>query len=273
MSKIKLVALDMDGTAYAGLGQYVEENIEPINQAIKQGVKVVFVTGRPVHAKYNRFDVYDFDKNEALVAGFNGALIYNWANNQVVEANPIPSKIVKEAFEILKEEKYSEVEVWGYAKSFDYSYINKPLESSMYLSHEGEFFHKEVVLFDNVKEVEDCYKLIMFNVNRELVERIKLLGLEVAWNEGIHAAEINLKGINKAYALKFLSKHYSIDASEMMSMGDGSNDIPMLEYAGLSIATANATDVVKECAKEVSQYTNLEGAVAKAIKKYVLGEN
>lgn len=267
-TKIKLIALDLDGTTYVNLGYPVEENIKPINEAINKGIKVIFVTGRPIHSKQNSFKSFNFKQEETLVVGFNGGLIYDIYNNKIIKCSTVPKKLVEEAFSIAK--KYKEAELWAYADDFKKSWVNIDMNSAKYLHQEHAFFDEEVFTYDHKTVFSDCFKLIMYNPSKEAVEEFKNIGLEVAWYPGGMTAEINSKGVNKAHALEFLSNYYSILPNEMLAMGDGANDIPMLCYAGLSIAPKNANHVVKENAKEISQYTNLEGAVAKAIYSYVL---
>ena len=55
-----------------------------------------------------------------------------------------------------------------------------------------------------------------------------------------------------------------------MACGDGLNDIPMLEYAGLDIAMKNAYPETLEKADDISPYTNDECGVAWAIEKFIL---
>ena len=57
-----------------------------------------------------------------------------------------------------------------------------------------------------------------------------------------------------------------------MACGDEANDASMLKWAGLGIAMANAVDEVKEIATLVSDYTNDQDAVGRAIEEYVLKE-
>ncbi|HCN86751.1 MAG TPA: Cof-type HAD-IIB family hydrolase, partial [Enterococcus faecalis] len=47
------------------------------------------------------------------------------------------------------------------------------------------------------------------------------------------------------------------------------NDLPMIEYAGLGVAMANAIPLVKEAADVVTD-TNDQDGVAKAVEKYIL---
>jgi hydroxymethylpyrimidine pyrophosphatase-like HAD family hydrolase len=98
MPNYKLVALDMDGTTYHSMGHVVEENIEPIIKVQASGTKVVFVTGRPLHAPQNRFVENGFTKYESIAIGYNGGLIYDFSKNKKIAENPIPKETLKYAF-------------------------------------------------------------------------------------------------------------------------------------------------------------------------------
>ena len=77
------------------------------------------------------------------------------------------------------------------------------------------------------------------------------------------------KGITKAYGISLLAKDLGIRAEEIMTLGDEENDLPMIEYAGLGVAMANAIPLVKEAADVVTD-TNDQDGVAKAVEKYIL---
>ena len=51
-------------------------------------------------------------------------------------------------------------------------------------------------------------------------------------------------------------------------MGDQANDLPMIEYAGLGVAMANAVDAVKAAADYIT-LSNEEDGVADAIEIFV----
>ena len=55
----------------------------------------------------------------------------------------------------------------------------------------------------------------------------------------------------------------------MIAIGDGENDVEMLEFAGLGIAMENAKDDVKSFANDITTSNNHDG-VANAIEKYIL---
>ena len=56
-----------------------------------------------------------------------------------------------------------------------------------------------------------------------------------------------------------------------MAIGDGNNDVEMLEYANYGVAMGNATELARKAAKYITD-TNENDGVAKAIKKYALNK-
>ena len=48
---------------------------------------------------------------------------------------------------------------------------------------------------------------------------------------------------------------------ECMAFGDGGNDIPIIEYAGIGVAMGNATDDVKAAADYVTDTVDEDGIV------------
>jgi Cof subfamily protein (haloacid dehalogenase superfamily) len=68
---------------------------------------------------------------------------------------------------------------------------------------------------------------------------------------------------NKGSGLAVLAQAYGIDLSRVVAFGDANNDIPMLRKAGLGIATANASPIVKSAARRVSPWSNDEDCIAR----------
>ena len=54
-----------------------------------------------------------------------------------------------------------------------------------------------------------------------------------------------------------------------MAIGDGNNDVEMLEYANYGVAMGNASKLARNAAKYTTD-TNENDGVAKAIRKYAL---
>ncbi|HZJ82460.1 MAG TPA: HAD hydrolase family protein, partial [Clostridia bacterium] len=63
------------------------------------------------------------------------------------------------------------------------------------------------------------------------------------------------------------AKTLGIKPSEIISIGNDTNDITMLTHSGIGVAVANSTEDVKKTASLVSPYTNNQAGVAKALKE------
>ena len=70
-------------------------------------------------------------------------------------------------------------------------------------------------------------------------------------------------------ALERLLAMVNIDKDDVIAVGDGFNDLSMIEYAGLGVAMDNAPREVKSRANFVTS-SNDEDGVAKVIEKFIL---
>ena len=66
-----------------------------------------------------------------------------------------------------------------------------------------------------------------------------------------------------------LLNHYGKTKDDLVFFGDGENDIEILEYAGLGIAMANASEDVKKHANLVTDLTNEEDGAVKCLLKLI----
>ena len=57
---------------------------------------------------------------------------------------------------------------------------------------------------------------------------------------GDFAGEIGINGINKATGMERYLNHVGISRENCIAIGDGPNDLQMMEYAGISVAMGNA---------------------------------
>jgi Cof subfamily protein (haloacid dehalogenase superfamily) len=73
---------------------------------------------------------------------------------------------------------------------------------------------------------------------------------------------------SKAIALGKLGEHYGIRREEMIAVGDGFNDLSMIEYAGLGVAMDNAPAEIKKAADFVT-LSNENDGVAHVIEKFI----
>ena len=81
--------------------------------------------------------------------------------------------------------------------------------------------------------------------------------------------EIVPVGIDKAEGLSILLDKIGMQPSELIAFGDGYNDIPMLQFAGLGVAMGNAAEDIQKAADMVAQ-SNDDDGIAVLLEKLIL---
>jgi hydroxymethylpyrimidine pyrophosphatase-like HAD family hydrolase len=76
----------------------------------------------------------------------------------------------------------------------------------------------------------------------------------------------HIEGTKWHAALKY-AERCGIKQEEIIAIGDDSNDLEMIRYAGLGIAMKNALDFVKPMADLVTEYDNNQSGVGRVLKK------
>ena len=77
-------------------------------------------------------------------------------------------------------------------------------------------------------------------------------------------------GIDKAKTLEVLLKKLGLSRENLIAVGDGWNDISMIEYAGLGVAMNNAQDEVKAKADYITINSNENDGVAEIVENFLL---
>ncbi len=84
------------------------------------------------------------------------------------------------------------------------------------------------------------------------------------------AANIHMPGVSKASGVALLAADLGLTMADVVAVGDGENDMPLLEAAGIGVAMGNAPEHVRARADKVVRGHDEDG-VAEAIERFVLG--
>lgn len=275
MSKIKLIACDLDGTLMAPDHLTVTERTKnALLQAHNNGVKIAVATGRTLSVIYDVINQIPFAD---YVVYSNGAAICDLNTAKTVFSSYMSKKAVCSVVDFL--EKYP-VYYEVYSGGCQYAQADK----AGYFENNGlpeEFLEKymESVKFcDNLCEFaksNPVEKINLYYFNGKYLDEIRdyLFSLSDIDRTSPVGGDIEMtaKGVDKAYALEDLCNGLGISADEVMAFGDADNDIKMLSFAGLGVAMGNADEKCKESANYVT-LSNAEDGVAAAVEKFVLGK-
>lgn len=270
---IKLILLDLDGTLLTSEKTLSQANYDALRRAHEAGVHIVPSTGRfyggmPAIIRDLPFVRY--------VVTVNGAQVYDAQENKVLFREEIP---LDAAFAVFDE--LDKLPVIYDCYMGDYGYDDQAMYERI-----DEFIpepHANAMVKGTRKPVPDlrtflreqgrpCQKLQMFfkDMDRRAaeLERLPKLFPDLAITSSIpNNIEINSRDANKGRALRFLSGYLGLDVSETMAFGDGSNDLSMIEAAGVGVAMGNSDPLLFPAADYVTD-TNDNDGVAKAIAKF-----
>jgi Cof subfamily protein (haloacid dehalogenase superfamily) len=264
---IKLVALDLDGTiVHDGLG-IAPRVLKILTHLITQtDVRVVIATGRMF------FSALPFAKQigikEPLVT-YQGAMIRDIIDGHKIHFHsPIPLTVAREVLGMLVEDRY---DVNLYLDDQMWTHPNNRF-ASLYMKTAGitPNYHDDLL----VRLDQAPTKMMVIDDDR-LDHLLDYLGKTYHDRLSFCRSRSNFCEIidvsaSKWNALNSLAQQWGILPEEIMAIGDQSNDLSMIQHAGIGVAMGNAPDIVKAQANFIAPPIDQDGA-AEAIERFVLG--
>lgn len=276
MTKIKMVALDLDGTVFNDNKEVTRRTRETIERAVHAGVVVVPATGRPIIGLPK--DVMSIEGITYAVT-CNGGAVYDMSTQKLMVHDPIP---YEQAAEIVRVQRAlgNAPEIYAYGKCFIDAEAKEQLLVSGIPQVLKEYVKVSRTPVDDlasyaIQEKMDADKMHMLfdpgdPVRRaEAFESMKQFDRLIVGSAIPYNMEINAATADKGTALINLGKLLGIEKEEIMAIGDGFNDMTMLQSIGFPVAMGNGVAELKAVAKAITTDNNHDG-VADAIEKYVL---
>lgn len=273
MSSIKIVGLDLDGTALAPGGYFSEGTKAVFNEAMEKGVHIVIATGRTYHSLPE--DLPEIKGIEFVVTS-NGAKVYRIKGKELVYDNCIDSDSVLALADFF-EERALNVEIFtdGYAyisqREFDEIKAGNSRRDSKYVISTRTPVES---VYDMMRKHRDNIENISINYADDDIKEFTENELKSFDNITVTSSfsfnnEIGGWTTSKADGLEALMKMLGLEKCNLMTVGDSMNDLAMIQHAEIGVAMENADEKLKEAADFVT-LSNREDGVAEAIKKFVL---
>jgi Cof subfamily protein (haloacid dehalogenase superfamily) len=265
MKKDYLIAVDLDGTLLTHSLNHDEASFEVLRK-LSLTNKVVIATGRPFRSSIYYYNLLNLD---TPIINYNGALVQNPKDNNFKKSLvTIDRKIVFKLVEDMKEyldNIFCEIE--------DTIYLWQDKENVIpYLHLEGG--HLITGDLNSTLEADPNGAIIIAKLGseeilREYVENTYKGSLKIRFwgSSDFPIAELYSPLTNKGSALAKVSRDLNIAKDKIIALGDGDNDMEMIDYAAFGIAMANARPDLKEIANEVTLSVD-ESGVAHYLKNF-----
>ena len=270
-----LIALDLDGTILYDFDSLSETLCDFMKEVQKQGHKIVIATGRPFRSSKFVYDRFDLD---TPIINYNGGLITHPKNpnfkrvNYTVDKNIIIDICennhdhIRNAFCEVRDSIYVEWE-------------EKEIEPLLHVKGATKILFGE---FKNILDKDPNGAIIIGKQGRgklikEYIDKTysnKVLSR--IWDlsgEYDSIIEVFTPESNKGKALEYVADYLGVDQSHTIAIGDGHNDIEMLEYASLGVAVRNAHPELIKVADLILDYTSKDGAVYRFLSDYLTIKN
>ncbi len=250
MNKIKAIILDLDGTLLDDneeIGNYTKE----VLKSIKDDVKIILASARQfcrIKPYLNELSLIDINNYSICL---NGALVVDNTEKILHSSYINPNIVCKIDKNVLNH--HNEIK-WIY-----YTSSERVLKKDIY--NINYFTQKNII-----------YKIVGIS-NKETIHNFKKCSTSDISNIAEFSSstpkriEIVSKGTDKLNSTKLLLEKLGIDKENCIAIGDGENDIPILQYVGYGVVMKNAPTNIKEKVKKITKYTNNEDGVGKMIEE------
>lgn len=264
---MKLIAIDMDGTLLN------DENIVTTNQleflidlSNADDYTLAMATGRPIEG-IKRMLPQKLHERVYKIA-LNGALLLG-KDDEVICADYISH----DNFNLVL--SYAD-EVQGKVCVLDeYRYYHTTKKMTELMEYDVSLLKMEMEYLDieEVANKEDITKILIFveeglmKQARESIPTELYDSYEVIFSQD-WLIEFLPKGVNKGTSLKRLMEKLDIETHKVYGIGDGLNDIALLQTSGHAVAMGNSKSEILKIADFISRDNNSDG-VKYAIENYV----
>ena len=246
--KYKALILDVDGTLIPNKrdGMPSRKVKETINNARKI-IHIGIATSRPIPMLSHIFKHLELSGPSIINSG---ARIIDASSKQVIKEQLLLTEDIKKIFNIIKKLNTSFlINDDGEDLMLDKTYIpRKPL--SIYSDHLSPIEAQTVL-----KEIADIPTIVAYEV--------------LSWIRGKIKLSITHTSATKQHGILEVAKILDIETHEIIGVGDGYNDFPLLMACGLKVAMGNAVEDLKAIADYIAPTVEEDG-VADVIEKFIL---
>lgn len=274
----KAIVLDLDGTTLNERNT-VNETLEQYIGELRKSGKLIFIaTGRTLEEVR---DVLPAGMEADGMVTANGMSVFI-GKEQIVE-HALSTELVEElvakagAEEIFYEVHPNEGTRMALLKDKDYM-VKQGLIPKPETIDENEWLSRQDAVEDKIRwseqlDIKSVAKIYFFSNEMNTIRKWKAeLGKIKQYNAFTtassthHNVEVTVEGITKATGVQLLLKHFQLAPENILAVGDGENDLPLFKLAGHCVAMKNATDLVKEQADEVTEYSYREDGLYRFLK-------
>ena len=254
----RLIATDLDGTFLRSDGTVSERTVRAWSALPQRGIETVLVTARPPRWLH---DLHHVVGAHGIAICGNGAFIYAVERREVIATHcfeiDLLTSIIEDLRRAVPQVRLAVETATGPA--FEESWPDPHRDPVHRSSPRGGV---EVLLAAPVGKLLALAPGLPTEEFLAVVSEVVGPRGHLAYSGAFGLAEINPLGVTKAVALANWAEERSVAAGQVWAFGDMPNDLPMIEWAGVGVAVANAHPEVLAAADLVVASNDDDGVAA-----------
>ncbi len=248
MSPYRLAAIDLDETILTFDGRISDRNRRAVHDLDAAGILPVIASGR-MHQATTRFA--DALGLPGPIISYNGAMLRHRATGDIWHHLTVPPEPAAEIVRFCTENRFHlnyycddrlYVAARGHWAEFYVRHTGSPMEAIGDLTTLAGTSPTKMILIDTPETADRLF--------RQMSERYG--GTLYITRTNPEYLEFMHPNANKGEALRILAARLGVARDDVLAFGDGSNDAPMMEWAGFSVAMGSAKEAVKRIASWVA---------------------
>jgi len=264
--RIRLVALDLDGTLVGEDLVLRPRVVDAVRRAREAGVRVTIVTGRMFRAARPFAERLDIT---GPIVNYQGAAIYDVASGAPLRQTPVHADVTRD---VLTWARDHAVHAQCYAD--DTLYVD---EINRFSKRYTDLARVEPAVVPSLLDAfasRPTVKIVLVTdadkADGILDAMRSLLGARAYLTRShVDFVEVVDPAVNKGEALAFVAEHYGVALDETLAVGDAWNDVPLIDAAGIGVAMGSGPPELFARADHIVGDVAHDG-VAEAIDRYVL---
>ncbi|KAL1552386.1 endoribonuclease YBEY, chloroplastic-like [Salvia divinorum] len=272
--KFGYIFCDMDGTLLNSKSQISSSTAKALKEASSRGVKVVIATGKTRPAVMNIFKKADLAGKDGIISELSpgvfvqGLLVYGRQGREIFRKNLEPT-VCREALLYSLEHK---IPIIAFTEDRCLTLFEHQLVDSLHTV----YHEPKAEIIPSVEQLMagvEIQKLLFLDTAEGVAGTIRPYWAESTGDRAsvVQAQpdmlEIVPLGTSKGSGVKILLDHFGATPDEVMAIGDGENDVEMLQLASFGVALSNGSEKAKAVANVIG-ISNDEDGAADAIYRY-----
>jgi len=257
--QIKAVFFDIDGTMYYhGIHDILPGTRKALLRLHEQGIKVGVATSRCRSELKNTPSFFRSFPFAAIISD-GGALVME--QDTVIAQHAIEGEVVEKVVQFAKRHQ----------KTLRYSTKDGNYFDSVPRQKDKDIFFQLYLNTPRIKPYENdtVLNILIYADQEQEIKELQEILCGISYVNHGPVIEINAGQVDKSIGIVEAAKHWNLSMQDIMSFGDGCNDVELVKQCGIGVAMGNGCDEVKQAADFVTKRIEDDG-IAYALRTYGL---